>query len=624
MNLLYLLLLLIIIYIIQQRDKIIEGFQAELRNEQILKLKLVERKEPIITIYKNNDVDEKQIFRPNTKDLLNVNGLFIDNVDNIKSIKNKEQSLYYTDVNTYMKNYKNYKVLTICNVPKQILLISKNDISLVNDREENLIGYINDVDKELFTILLKSQKNYIDMNNYKFVKVTKDNIVSKLFTEDPPSIDIFIYFDTVLNPLYSELVKQDLNLVPYDFRIASNNRDLAGMSLNNNILKFYLPYTKKRIQTITLSNEESTSDNTNIIYNTILIDTLIFSFNSDDNVKYNKNYLYLLNYFNEFVKINYYIQHLEFLKITKEWSINKQKNATFKNVMEGFKEKGKPLKFKIDEKNIIAHKKQINGTNVKNIVTFKVNKKLIDGVPIKGGDKLYTETGFGNFEETKFYYVVKTDSKYVYVKDRLKIVIPNSLYSTRKITQQLDKILLNKGLIKKYKLEENDMIYFMMNGKIIMGKIVKDDKNKLFINIDKTDPNNEFMPQFRCYQDNTILSKTECTGTVDRSGNEKPSHNWDRPCISNNECPFYLKNKNYTNERGGCNNGYCEFPVGVKRLSYREYDKKFTEANFPRCNGCDINDGIDCCEKQEKDKKMNGPNYVFKNDNEDRRLSKFF
>ena len=33
---------------------------------------------------------------------------------------------------------------------------------------------------------------------------------------------------------------------------------------------------------------------------------------------------------------------------------------------------------------------------------------------------------------------------------------------------------------------------------------------------------------------------------------------------------------------------------------YREYDKKFTEANFPRCNGCDINDGIDCCEKQEK------------------------
>lgn len=624
MNLVYLLLLLIIIYIIQQRDKIIEGFQTELRNDQILKLKLVERKEPIITIYKNNDVDEKQIFRPGTKDLLNVNGLFIDNVDNIKSIKNKEQSLYYTDVNTYLKNYKNYKVLTICNVPKQILLISKNDISLVNDREENLIGYINDVDKELFTILLKSQKNYIDMSNYKFVKVTKDNIVSKLFREDPPSIDIFIYFDTLLNPLYSKLVKEDLNLVPYDFRIANNNRDLAGMSLNNNILKFYLPYTKKRIQTITLSNEESTSDNTNIIYNTILIDTLIFSFNSVENVKYNKNYLYLLNYFNEFVKINYYIQHLEFLKITKEWSINKQKNASFKNVMEGFKEKGKGLKFKINEKNIIAHKKQINGTNVKNIVTFKVNKKLIDGVPIKGGDKLYTEKGLGNFVESKFYYVIKTDNKYVYVKDRLKIVIPNSLYSTRKITPKLDKILLNKGLIKKYKLEDNDMVYFMMNGKIIMGKIVKDGKNKLFINIDKTDPNNEFMPRFRCYQDNAILSKTECTGTVDRSGNEKPSYNWDRPCISNNECPFYLKNKNYTNERGGCNNGYCELPVGVKRLSYREYEKKFTEANFPRCNGCDINDGIDCCEKQEKDKKMNGPNYVFKNDNEDKRLSKYF
>lgn len=625
MNLLYLLLLLIVVYFIQQKDKIIEKYQSELKNETILKLNLVERKEPIINIYKNESINEKQLIRDNTKNLLNINGLYFKDENDIKKIKNKEQSLYYTDVQTYLKEYKNYKVLTMCNIPKQILLISKNDISLVNERENNKIGYINEVDKELFTILLKSQKNYINMSNYEFVQVTKDNIISKLFTEDPPSIDIFIYFDTLLNPLYSELIKNDLNLVPYNFRINNNNRDLSGMSLNNDILKFYLPYSKKKIQTITLNNEESTSDNTNIIYNTILIDTLIFSLNQNQNQnnKYNKYYLYLLNYYNEFVKINYYIQHLEFLEISKEWSLHKQKNATFKNVMEGFKQKQNSLKFKINEKNIIAYKKELDGLRQKNIVIYKINKKLINGIPIKKGDKLYTHKGFGNFEETKFYYVTDIDSRYVYVKDRLKLIISTRVYNSREITEKLDKIILNKNLIKKYKLEDNDMVYFKMNGKIIMGKVVKDN-NKLIINIDKQDPNDKFLPQFRCYQDGKILTKTECEGTVDRNGNNKPSYNWDRPCVTNTECPFYLKNKNYTNERGGCNNGYCELPVGIKRLSYREYDKNFTEANYPRCHGCGVNDGIDCCKKQEQKNKKKGPNYVFMNDNEDKRLSRFF
>ncbi len=90
MNLLYLLLLLIIVYFIQQKDKIIEKYQTELRNETILKLNLVERKEPIINIYKNENINEKQLIRDNTKNLLNINGIYFENENNIKKIKNKE------------------------------------------------------------------------------------------------------------------------------------------------------------------------------------------------------------------------------------------------------------------------------------------------------------------------------------------------------------------------------------------------------------------------------------------------------------------------------------------------------------------------------------------------------
>jgi|TARA_B110000259_G_C14010673_1_gene399498 hypothetical protein len=623
MNLVYLLILLIILYILQQKNKITERFKSELKNEQILKLKIVERKEPIIKIYKNKKINEKQIIKSKDQNLLNVNGIFIENIDDIENIENKEQSLYYTDVHTYIKKYKNYKALSICNVPKQILLISKNEISIVNDKETTNIGYINKYDMELFKILLKSQKNYINMNNYEFIEVTKETIINELFEEE--KIDIFIYFDTLLNPLYNKILKQDLYLVPYDYRIKSNSRDLSGMSLNNNILKFYLPYSRKKIQTITLNNDEGpSSDNMNIIYNTILIDCLIFSFNNDEITKYNKIYLYLLNYLNEFVKINYYIQHLDFLKISKEWSIRKQENARFKNVMENFNEqKGYSLKFKINDKNIIAHKKELNKLSIENIVIFKINKKIINGVPIKKGDKLYTRSGLGNFEKIKFYYVINIDEKYVYVKDTLYIVISQNIYNTREISEGFDRILLNKNLITKYKLEENDKVYFNINKNLIIGKVAKDNLN-LIINIDKKDPNNKYLPQFRCYQDETILTKTECEGNVDKIGKDKTIYNWDRPCKTNTECPFYLKNKNYTNERGGCNNGYCELPIGVKRLSYRNYDKNITEGNYPHCHGCNINDGIDCCEKQEKNKKMNGANYAFKNDNEDRRLSKFF
>ena len=70
---------------------------------------------------------------------------------------------------------------------------------------------------------------------------------------------------------------------------------------------------------------------------------------------------------------------------------------------------------------------------------------------------------------------------------------------------------------------------------------------------------------------------------------------WDKPCISNFECPFYKKNKNYPNTRGGCIDGKCELPIGSQRVGYSHYalkpfchnckDKKCVGVNCNRC--CD-------------------------------------
>ena len=97
---------------------------------------------------------------------------------------------------------------------------------------------------------------------------------------------------------------------------------------------------------------------------------------------------------------------------------------------------------------------------------------------------------------------------------------------------------------------------------------------------------------------------------------------WDKPCNINNECPFYKKNKNYVNNRGGCVNGYCEMPKNIKRAGYKSYlvNKK------PFCYNCDINDCIGeecftCCEEQKDRKKypnLKSPDYIFSNDHIDR------
>lgn len=55
---------------------------------------------------------------------------------------------------------------------------------------------------------------------------------------------------------------------------------------------------------------------------------------------------------------------------------------------------------------------------------------------------------------------------------------------------------------------------------------------------------------------------------------------WDAPCISDDQCPYFQKNKRYPNYRGGClESGWCEMPLGVVQQSFR------TAIGEPACHG---------------------------------------
>lgn len=129
-------------------------------------------------------------------------------------------------------------------------------------------------------------------------------------------------------------------------------------------------------------------------------------------------------------------------------------------------------------------------------------------------------------------------------------------------------------------------------------------------------------PAYQCYGDLTISHREVCNSQYDVSGMPKARGEetvWDRPCFQNEECPYFKANKNYSNSRGGCIRGRCEYPIGVQRKSYRHFVDKSPYTPF--CYQCKTPDDPNCCEKQKDRKeypKLVSPDYAFSNDKQAR------
>ena len=103
-----------------------------------------------------------------------------------------------------------------------------------------------------------------------------------------------------------------------------------------------------------------------------------------------------------------------------------------------------------------------------------------------------------------------------------------------------------------------------------------------------------------------------CKANRGITGQSKKIGFWDRPCLKNEECPFYKANKNYDNTRGGCIEGVCEMPINVKLVSPRQ----FLNNTPPYCYNCNQSNEVgNCCNQQMKyNSKMKSPDYAFEGD----------
>jgi len=146
-------------------------------------------------------------------------------------------------------------------------------------------------------------------------------------------------------------------------------------------------------------------------------------------------------------------------------------------------------------------------------------------------------------------------------------------------------------------------------GKVILKNQDREEENGEYVYqspwlVKVSDDEIKSTQEFICFGDETIKNEGLCNSKYDAFGVPKLAQTyWDRPCVTNIECPFYQKNKNYPNYRGGCNNGYCEMPIGITRNAFRLYDKSSSAI----CHGCPV-DTPKCCASQKK------PKYAFELD----------
>ncbi len=137
------------------------------------------------------------------------------------------------------------------------------------------------------------------------------------------------------------------------------------------------------------------------------------------------------------------------------------------------------------------------------------------------------------------------------------------------------------------------------------------------------------------------LSRQQCEAPFDFYGRVKPKGIFDKPCKSDDECPFFKANKNYPNSRGKClSNGQCELPVNMIPIGYHFF---VPHPDYePMCYNCDSKSSWNsstklntCCDSQfhkkieeESETKniniknkyafLNSPDYAFVGDIEER------
>lgn len=253
----------------------------------------------------------------------------------------------------------------------------------------------------------------------------------------------------------------------------------------------------------------------------------------------------------------------------------------------------------------------------KNEYIYSTNFKFINDQIIS-----YKTDYYNNFEEYEIQMIIYRDNK-----DINYTIYINILFDNYNIKYYIKKIFIVGVNIK-----EKIMFQDLFNNKVANYEKNKfgnknfaknEEKIKQFLEDDKY-MRSKYKEEDRgyCFFKRNVNNRILCE-SVDENGTGV----WDKSCSYDEDCPYFKRNRNYPNSRGGCIKGYCEMPINLKRFGYKQindakvddiicYNCKKDESQT--CVGLNCNK---CCEEQKDKSKypnLNGPDYAFEKDFSDR------
>ncbi len=602
---LFFLIILIIYLILKIAYKSIKNKNIDLESfeDSFKKYRTIQINKSITYLIKENNINDE-----NYNTLSDIYSYMKKPEDNQKSITTKN-SVYLTNAyKYYSENVKNNEVITMINNPNMCIFFANNKktnlvVDLAKDKLKitlipeisniklNLnIGYLYDYELNIIKRIMESCNINIANSNINFIKINLTDIIDTLFVLN--TIDIYFYYNTGSYDLLHQILKNDYVIINY------NNIDI-------NKLKVKIPFC--RIKSILVNRNFRNGIKDQGSNNILLIDNLIYRKSVLDISKeiieyYSSDVVDVLN--------SYYKDFLTFVEYTKESS----KVANIFKVENFTEQKSLNLKYTINNTVVEDIPNTNINSNFKNI-TYQLYYKIYtttddNKIPLFKNDILNIandktesiKTG-NELEINGKYYVIDILLDSIIVS-KYKLVYEidiNDVLELSKTTSNIDLIKLNK----KYNLNNNDLVF-------ILGLNKEGEYNDNTIKI-INDNNSDFKDKYMCFEDKSITNQYICEGTKNINGTEKKKYTWDRVCVKNSECDFYMANKNYKNTKGKCINGYCELPLGIERKSFRRYE--LSENSYPICNGCNADISLkDCCNIQKNDKNLKSPNYVFPNE----------
>jgi len=268
---------------------------------------------------------------------------------------------------------------------------------------------------------------------------------------------------------------------------------------------------------------------------------------------------------------------------------------------------------------LVELSKQADNEIFKNKYITSFNFKLINDHIIS-----YSVDYDNNYENYEIQMIVYRDKKNINYTLYIDIVFDN--YNVKYYIKKLFIVGVNlkqrvmfDNLIKSP--NDNANYTFLKDIPNISDKTIanRDKDAETYLEDDKL-KRNQYKEDDRgfCFFKRNIQNKIHCE-SVDENGTGV----WDKSCIYDEDCPYYKRNRNYPNSRGGCKNGYCEMPLNLKRFGYKQINDDKLDSVI--CYNCkkekdSVCEGLNCnkCCEEQKDKSkypnLSSPDYAFDRD----------